>query len=110
MSPEDESKRVVGVATQTIANWVFVLFMALIGYAWNQNLADQKQNQADLKLDRALNAEQAVDIARLQEWRSAQEKMNELFLKQLDDINRKLDRLLLMPTRATFQRGSQFDK
>lgn len=103
LSTQDDPR--AGVPWQTIANWVFVGFMVLAGYIWNQTISDLRQTQTT-------NATQTVDIARLQEWRIAQEESNGRLTKQLDDINRKLDRLLLMPaaSRPTFQRGGQFDK
>lgn len=76
---------------QTVGNWTFAALIATLLYVWNDT-------KADLKAEQDTNAGQASKINRLEvqleERRTAQLAANDRIDKQLDDMNRKIDRLL----------------
>lgn len=74
---------------ERVAHIATAALIALGGYLWNQTT----HTVAELQVQ---TATQEVNIARLQEWRLAQEQINARLSSDLKDINDKLDDLLAL--------------
>lgn len=72
---------------QNIANLLFAGLMVLGGYLWTQTAST-------VASEKKRNEKQDVEIARLQEWRLAQDETIRLLREELKRMNEKLDRLL----------------
>lgn len=79
------------ISWQRIANWTFTALIGALLYVWSGTVSDLKDEQR-------MNAGQANSIirleAQLEERRQSQTSTNVRIEQRLDDMNRKIERLL----------------
>ncbi len=77
----------LGFPWQNIANLLFGFLISLGGYLW-------KQTAETLAAEKNRNEKQDVEIAKLQEWRIAEERRNQDLGDRLKRMEEKLDQIL----------------